>query len=268
MSFRSYGRGLLLALVCLACFALVALLSSYSESLSLWRTLALGLAASSIAIPIGALLNWLIGHAGWLGRLTTIATIVLLFFPMFLHVSLWDAAFGKLGWLTATRGEVLTPIVSGWTAAAWIHGIAAAPQVAVIFWLGNSIGTQAHEEQASLDAGPLSVLLHIKLRRVLSLSLLAIAWVIVTCSREIAVTDIYQIGTLAEQVYLGYSMGTAGSVAGAWSSDQLRIAEEFQLGPSLIPIGCICLLFSIGFVHLASDKTNATTLGVPVVGDQ
>ena len=255
MNPRSIGGRLLIALACVAWFAAIATISLYADTLSLWRTLALGLAACCIAIPTGALLNWLAGHAGWLGRLTTMATIVLLFFPLFLHVSLWDAAFGKLGWLTATRGEVLTPIVSGWAAAAWIHGVAAAPQVAIIFWLRSSIGTQAHEEQASLDAGPMSVLLHIKLRRLLSVSLLAIAWVIVTCSREIAVTDIYQIGTLAEQVYLGYSLGTVAPTAGAWSTDQLRIAEEFQLGPSLIPIGCLCLLFSIGFIQLTSERT-------------
>ena len=256
MSLRSFGARLLIAAGCLAWFALVFILTANSDVASLWWTLALGLAASTIAIPTGALLNWLAGHTGWLGRLTTIGTVVLLFFPLFLHVSLWDAAFGKLGWLTATRGEVLTPIVSGWAAAAWIHGVAAAPQIAIIFWLGSSIGTQAHEEQALLDASPVSVLLHIKLRRLLSVSLLAMAWVIVTCSREIAVTDIYQIGTLAEQVYLGYSLGTVGSVAGAWSTDQLRIAEEFQLGASLIPIGCFCLLFSIGFVQLTSDRTS------------
>ena len=256
MNLGSTGRILLAALTCVAWFAFVVTVSLSSDTLSLGRTLALGLAATSIAIPLGALLNWLMGHAGWLGRLTTLATIVLLFFPMFLHVSLWDSAFGKLGWLTATCGEVLTPIVSGWTAAAWIHGIAAAPQVAIIFRLGSLIGTQVHEQQALLDAGPWSVLLRIKLRRILSVSLLAMAWVIVTCSREIAVTDIYQIGTLAEQIYLGYSLGTLGSVAGAWSSDQLKIAEEFSLGPSLIPIGCFCLLFSIGFVRLVANRTN------------
>ncbi len=256
---RSCGKTLLMALGCLVWFAIVAFLSFHSDGPSLFRTLVLGISAACIAIPFGVSLNWMMQHAGWLGRLATMSTIMLLFFPLFLHVSLWDAAFGKLGWLTSTRGEVLKPIVTGWTAAIWIHGIAAAPQVALIYWLGSLTGTAAHEEQASLDASPLSVLLHVKLMRAASLSLLAMAWVVVACSREIAVTDIYQIGTLAEQVYLGYSMGAIGSVAGTWSTRQLMIATEFQIGPSLIPIGCFCLLFSVGFIRLAAAGNDEDT---------
>lgn len=252
MNPKSCGKTLLIAMGCLLWFVMVAFSSFHSDTPSLFRTLALGISAACIAIPVGAALNWLMWHSGWIGRLATIATVALLFFPLFLHVSLWDAAFGKLGWLTSTRGEILKPVVSGWTAAAWIHGIAAATQVAVIFWLGNATGSHAHEEQALLDASPWSVLLHVKLKRTLSLSLMAMAWVIVGCSREIAVTDIYQIGTLAEQVYLGYSMGAIGAVAGTWSMSQLNVAREFQLGPSLIPIGCFALLFSYAFTRLAS----------------
>jgi iron(III) transport system permease protein len=263
MKFRSCTRTLLVAVGSAAWLALVILSSGYSDGPSLFRTFALGFLAAVIAVPVGAILSWLVRHEGLIGRLARLAIVVLLFFPLFLHVSLWDAAFGKLGWLTSTQGQVLEPVVSGWTAAAWIHGIAAAPQVAVIFWLGHSLGTQSHEEQALLDASPLSVLLHVKARKVLSLTLLAMTWVIIGCSREIAVTDIYRIGTLAEQIYLGYSMGATGLVIGNWSSSQLRFASEFVLGPSLIPIGCFCLLFVFGFIQLSGQSGQDETWQPP-----
>jgi len=241
------------------------------DHVPLLNSLLLGLAASCIALPLGIMAANVIRRRGLIGKIVAFAMIVMLMFPLFLHVSLWDAAFGKLGWLTSTRGQVLTPIVSGWTAAAWIHGIAATPQVAIIFLLGLSTGWHVHEEQASLDASSWQILVHIKLRRLLPLGAIAILWVIVACSREIAVTDIYRIETLAEQIYLGYSLGALGSVAGNWSAEQMAAASEFQLGWSLLPFLGVALAFAWGLTRIAApsralDEWSPARYQKPTVG--
>ncbi|MDG1872703.1 MAG: hypothetical protein P8J27_02235 [Mariniblastus sp.] len=194
------------------------------------RTVLLGLSASMVAIPIGGLIAWVCRSRGMVGRSMLLATIAMLMVPMFIHVSAWDAAFGKLGWLTSSQGQVLVPLVSGWTAAVWIHGIAAAPQVALILLIGMSIGSRDFEEQALLDTSSAGVFWHVTFKRLWPLLILSTIWITVSCAREIAVTDIYQIGTLAEQIYLGYSLGI-NSVGGNWSPNQL--AEAGEIGPRL-----------------------------------
>ena len=207
------------------------------------RTIALGLSASLIAIPIGGLIAWVCRGSGWISRVMLVSTMALLLVPLFIHVSSWDAAFGKLGWLTSTQGKILQPLVSGWTAAAWIHGIAAAPQVALVFLIGMSLGGRVFEEQASLDASAMGVFWHVTFKRLWPLLILSVIWIVVSCAREIAVTDIYQIGTLAEQIYLGYSLGI-NSIAGTWTPDQLAAAGE--IGPRLT-ISIIAWLALTGF---------------------
>jgi iron(III) transport system permease protein len=85
--------------------------------------------------------------------------------------------------------------------------MAAVPQVAIIVWFGLARSGWTCEDQASLEVGSFHVFWHITLPRVLPLVLAGIVWVTIVCAREIAVTDIYRIGTVAEQIYLGYSLG-------------------------------------------------------------
>ena len=56
---------------------------------------------------------------------------------------------------------------------------------------------------------------------------LSVVWIVVSCAREIGVTDLYQIGTLAEQIYLGFSLGI-NSIAGTWTSEQLAEANSIS----------------------------------------
>ena len=215
------------------------------------RTLWLGFAASLIAIPLGSLIAWICTGRGFISKTLLLTCIALLMVPMFIHVSAWDAAFGKLGWLTSSQGSVLKPLISGWTAAIWIHGVAAAPQVALILLLGLTTGNRVFEEQALLDTSPAGVFWHVTFKRIWPLLVLCLLWIVVSCAREIAVTDIYQIGTLAEQIYLGYSLGI-NSIAGTWSPSQL--AEAGSLGPRLT-ISIIAWLALVGlflFLRLTS----------------
>ena len=196
---------------------------SASDRAVAFRTILLGLSASVIALPMGGLIAWVCRGKGWVSKALLVSTVALLLVPMFIHVSGWDAAFGKLGWLTSTKGQILIPLVSGWAAASWIHGIAAAPQVALILLIGLSVGRRVFEEQALLDTTPAGVFWNVTLPRLYPLLILSVIWIVISVAREIAVTDIYQIGTLAEQIYLGYSLGI-NAIAGTWSAEQLAAA--------------------------------------------
>jgi len=186
---------------------LVLSLGSYAVG-DVWiRTLCLGLAAAGLAVPLGLAIHWAIGHGGRTGRLLTVACLVSTMLPMVIHVSGWDAAIGKLGWLTTARGNVLTPLLSGWWAAVWTHGVIAAPQVGLILHFCDNKQQRVYEEQALLDADALTLFFSVSLWRLWPMLMVSVLWVIVTCSREITVVDLYQVETFAEQIYLGYSLG-------------------------------------------------------------
>lgn len=175
------------------------------------RTVGLGVAASAIAIPLGLLIFWAIQNGRWAGRLLLLASIVLAAMPIVVHVSSWDAAIGKLGWLSTARGNVLVPLVSGWWAATWVHGLVAAPQIALMLFVCNFRQGRIYEEQALLDAGSWTIFSRITLWRFAPVILIGVLWVIVGCAREITVVDLYQVETFAEQIYLGYSLGNGSA---------------------------------------------------------
>jgi iron(III) transport system permease protein len=215
------------------------------------RTMLLGLGAGLIAIPTGACLAKAIANGGFLGRCTFLVCVAGLLVPVFMYLSAWDAAFGRLGWLTSTGGDVLKPFVPPWLAAIWIHAMAATPQVTLLLVLANRIGTRAFEEQALLDAGPVAVFFQVQLWRYLPVIGLSLFWVVLSCSREIAVTDLYQIGTLAEQMYLGYSLGQLNSIQGNWTAEDLLAAEGLGVGISVVVIAWATLTAAIFFWNVS-----------------
>jgi len=230
---------------------LFALPNSAADRIVVIRTVMLGACASLIALPLGALIAWVCVGKGLVSRALLFANVALLLVPMFIHVSSWDAAFGKLGWLTSTSGQVLVPLVSGWAAASWIHGLAAAPQVALILLIGLRTGNRAYEEQAQLDTTLSGIFWHVTMPRVAPLLILCLIWNIVFCAREIAVTDLYQIGTLAEQIYLGYSLGI-NAVGGNWSAGQLTAVGNIGTGLTIGIVGWLVCVSLFLFIRLTS----------------
>ena len=173
-----------------------------------------GLSANAIAIPTGICLARICTRRGLLPLLVRWTCLAFLFVPLFVYVSSWDSAVGKLGWLTNSNWSINSIPLGNWMMAIWVHGIAAVPLVTVVLWFGISGTIRIHEEQARLDANDVSIFWHITLPRLIPLIGVCAVWIFVTCAREITVTDIYRIGTLAEQIYLGYSLGGIESVAG------------------------------------------------------
>src|SRR5688572_17758680 len=93
--------------------------------------------AVGIALPLGTLLAVLLTRYNLPGRRTAIACLgVLLFLPLYVQLSGWDAALGKLGWYALRYGSMAEPFLAGMRGAIFVHGLAAIPWVAMIVAIG------------------------------------------------------------------------------------------------------------------------------------
>src|SRR5438105_2350849 len=93
--------------------------------------------ALAIALPVGVTSAVLISQFRIPGRRLAIACLgVLLFLPLYVQLSAWDAALGKLGWLTLAHGSLAEPFLSGLRGAIFVHGVVAIPWVTLIVGLG------------------------------------------------------------------------------------------------------------------------------------
>src|SRR5437867_3139116 len=134
----------------------------------LFNSAILALGACAISLPLGVLLAVLLTKFSLKGhRFAATALGVLLFVPLYVQLSGWDAAFGKLGWFTLQAGALSHPLLSGMRGAVFVHGIAAIPWVALIVAIGLFQVDAAQEEAALLVARPSIVFARITLPQVL-----------------------------------------------------------------------------------------------------
>lgn len=200
-----------LAATILVCFAIglcaACVLDPRGESL-LRNTFLLSAGVSAIALPIGILSAWILVRTTSPGSgLCWSVAIAMLFMPLYLQAAGWDAALGRQGWLASWsspsfwnfNAEQLA--LTGWPAAIWVHAMAAVPWVIMIAGCGLQFVETELEETALLDGRLIRVALHVTCVRALPSFVIAGLAVFVFTSGEIAVTDLYQIRTYAEEIY-------------------------------------------------------------------
>ena len=238
--------------------ALLFLLDPKDQAIA-WRTFSLGALTSLIAIPVGILLAWVANGRGFIAAVVRTFCVVGVLLPVFVHVTAWDAAFGKLGLLTNTFGDVLKPLVSRWPAAVWIHSMIASPQVAILFLVAFRSGSEAWEDALRLETSAAGATLRILLWRFVPVGIAAVLWTMICCAREIAVTDIYQIGTLSEQVYLGYSLGQLNAIGAAWTPEQLADAQNLGMGITILVIAWLatCAMFAFFGMSQSTERSES-----------
>ena len=218
------------------------------------RTITLGAAAALIAVPLGAFLAWTASKRGFVPLLARVFCLIGVLLPVFVQVSAWDAAFGKLGWMTTAAGETLKPIIGRWPSAIWIHAMIATPQTAVLFLAAIRTGRLSWQDALALDQPKFAAAVRAGWWRFSPFAFAAVLWTIVSAAREIGVTDIYQIGTLAEQVYLGYSLGQLGSIGTVWTPEQIAAAERLGVTVSLLIVAWMAGTATIAFLQCANQK--------------
>ena len=236
-----------------------------SDQIVLWRTMWLALFSAGIAIPLALLAAVCVNQGTFAGKILLLVLIGLAFVPPYVNVSCWDSAFGKLGWLTSAQGQILQPLLSGWSAAVWVHAVGFVPPFALLLSFVMFTG-RTFEEQAELDLRASVIFFYITLPRLLPLILICLLWAMIVCSREIAVTDLYQIGTLAEQIYLGYSLGQVNSLATNWSAE--AIAAAGTIGARLRAVQfLIVLTISVAFFSTLTSFSNDFSSTMKSLGD-
>src|SRR5262245_53566070 len=168
--------------------------------------------ALAIALPFGTALAILLAQLslpGW--RFVAAAIGVLLFLPLYVQLSAWDAALGKLGWFTLAHGSLTQPILAGLRGAVFVHGVAAVPWVTLFVGIGLLQIDLAQQEAALLVAPPHVVLWRVTLPQTLPFILAAAIWTVISTTSEMTVTNIYLVNpaewTYTERFYMRMASG-------------------------------------------------------------
>lgn len=218
---------LVLAAVCLA--AAIGLLRQDPRQILLLRnTLLLAAGSCAISLPLGTACALLFRRTDVFGRRLALAlTAGMLMVPLYLQAAAWDAGFGQLGWCSSVRGPALPPLLSGGTAAAWVHGMAAIPWVVLLVSAALANIEPELEEDALLVGSSWQVFRHVTLPRMTAGVAVAAAWVLLSASVEMTVTDLFRVRTYAEEIYTGFALGD--SATGAWRAAAPGILAQASL---------------------------------------
>ncbi|HEY2826966.1 MAG TPA: ABC transporter permease subunit [Pirellulales bacterium] len=208
-----------IALLVITAFALLAA-DTRSRGLAL-NTLKLVAGTLAISLPLGTLLGLLIARTNLPLRLPSAAMLgLLLIVPLYLIAAAWQSGFGLFGWYTLIFGGSLQqPWLIGWRGAIFVHGVAATPWVALIVGLAARQVEPQLEEAALLDASAWRVFYHVTLPRIAPALALAALWVSLLAATDMTVTDLYQVRTYAEEVYVDFAAPTdiAAPELGPWA---------------------------------------------------
>jgi iron(III) transport system permease protein len=218
---------LVLAAACLA--AAIGLLHQDPRQILLLRnTLLLAAGACAISLPLGTAFAILLRRTDVFGgRLALALTAGMLMVPLYLQAAAWDAGFGQLGWCSSVRGPALPPLLSGWTAAVWVHGMAAIPWVVLLVSAALANVEPELEEDALLVGSPGQVFRHVTLPRMTTGLAVAAGWVLLSACVEMTVTDLFRVRTYAEEIYTCFALGD--SLTSAWRAAAPGILAQAAL---------------------------------------
>lgn len=172
-----------------------------------WNSLWLAAGSCAVALPVATLLAVALARTAVRGRdCVLVLLLTMLFLPLYVQLAGWDALAGKNGWQTLAFGAVDRPLLRGMTAAIWIHALAAIPWAVLILSIGLMLVEPELEEAALLDTSPLGVLLTVTLPRTLPFLFAAAAWIAISTTSEMTVTNIYLVSTYTEELYMSLAL--------------------------------------------------------------
>lgn len=175
-------------------------------------TVFLSLQVTCITVPLGIVLATALSRTNLPGgRIWPFLCASLLILPSFVLISGWDAVIGPIGWAKSWFPASISLVAVRWWSAVLLHSLLALPGVILILSLGLTRPDTELEEVGLLQWPWPMVLLRVTLRRAAPLLVSCALWIFVTVSGEIAVTDIYQIRTVAEEIYLSTGASSTGT---------------------------------------------------------
>jgi iron(III) transport system permease protein len=174
------------------------------------NTIAVAGGTLALALPVGAALAILLYRTDLpLRECWRFLIILTLFVPLPLFASAWQAALGTGGWspLRFWNSSTWQPWARGIGAAIWVHAMAALPWVVLIVGKGLQRVERELEEDALTQIGALGVVWHVTLPRCRGALAAAALWLVLPTCTEITVTDVMQVRTFAEEVYMHLVVG-------------------------------------------------------------
>ena len=182
------------------------------------HTLFLVAGVLALALPVGVGLAIALFRTEFPGRRCLLGcTFVMLFVPLPMITSAWQAFFGSDGWLhLALWGEnVGRRWTTGLGPAIWVHFLAGLPWVIFFAGLGLTWVERELEEEGLLLGPPWWVLLRLTLPRCRGALVFAAVWLALQVAGEISVTDMMLVSTFAEEVQTQFTTSDRGGVARA-----------------------------------------------------
>jgi iron(III) transport system permease protein len=178
------------------------------------NTVLLVVGTLALSVPVGVAAAALLYRTDLpLRRGLRFVILLILFVPLPVVTSAWQATLGSGGWLALWRYAPGRPWASGLGPAIWIHALAALPWVVLLVGQGLRCVEGELEEEALLAAGPWRVFWRVTLPRCRGVIAAAALWVGLQTAAEIAVTDHLQVRTYAEEVYLEFWRGGDDALA-------------------------------------------------------
>ncbi|MEX0713933.1 MAG: hypothetical protein WD278_16465, partial [Pirellulales bacterium] len=170
------------------------------------NTLLLSGLVAAISVPLGTALAVMLARTDLPGRRGLAVLLAgLLLLPLYLQTAAWQAGFGTMGWFSLTFSAPV--LLEGWLGAVWVHAVAGLPWVVLIVSAGLIYVPRELEEAALMDGSPGQVLRRVTLRRAWVAVGVAALWVAVSTASEITVTDLFQVRTYAEELYVEFAIG-------------------------------------------------------------
>jgi iron(III) transport system permease protein len=160
-----------------------------------------------MAIPAGTLIGFILARCKWPFR-PVIQSVWLasIFLPLPIVASAWLGAFGNAG-RSQAFGLSDLPLISGWSAAAMIHALAAVP---VVVWVMSGVMLQVDdfiENMARIEFSMPMAIYRSTIRKCIPAAVAASLAVLIMTAGDMTVTDLVQERTFAEEAYLQAQMG-------------------------------------------------------------
>ncbi len=213
-------RKSLLSSIFLVCYGRVSGVIEHTAELitAVFNTLIVAAGTLVLALPVAIFLAVSISRTNMFGaRWAWLAVCSQLVVPLYALVGAWSAGFGTQGWWPLSQVAVAGSWLAKTGAVTFIHAMAAIPSCALILSLGAHWTRRSREEMALMEGGNRNLIRRVLLPDMRGWIAAAGFWAIVPVLTEMVVTNLYQLPTLPEQVYLDISLGTASSLTYAVS---------------------------------------------------
>lgn len=181
---------------------LALLIANERERVLLGNSFLVVLAVECLALPISVALALFIARTNAPGRTWVVWLLAsLLFIPLHLQLTGWDAACGKLGWWTLWWSQRSAPILQGFRAVVILHALYAIPWGTLLMAGQFRAGRRVWEEQALMEGTWAQVFCRVTWPQCREGVLLAAVWIMLLTVGDMTVTNIYLVRTYTENVY-------------------------------------------------------------------